>query len=94
MNDKMSKNRTVYNCIINPKNKDIKNKKRIYTALDLYPTIVSALGAEIKGNRLALGVNLFSKKKTLTEKHGFKKLNNELKKYSSFYNEEILQVKK
>ena len=94
MNDKMSKNRTVYNCIINPKNKDIKNKKRIYTALDLYPTIVSSLGAEIKGNRLALGINLFSKRKTLIEKYGFKKLNIELKKYSKFYNEEILQIKK
>lgn len=94
MNDKMSKNRTIYNCFINPANKDIKNTKRTYTALDIYPTIISSLGANIEGNKLALGVNLFSNEKTLAEKYGFKKLNNELKKSSSFYNKEILKIKK
>lgn len=94
MNDKMCKNRTIYNCIINSVNKTHINKKRTYTALDLYPTIVSAMGGKIKGNRLALGVNLFSDKKTLAEKYGVKKLNNELKKTSKYYDEIILQKKK
>ena len=94
MNDKMSKNRTIYNCFINPINKDIQNHTRIYTALDIYPTIISSLGGRIKRNKLALGVNLFSKEKTLAEKYGFKTLNKELKKRSSFYNEKILEIKK
>ena len=94
MNDKMSKNRTIYNCFINPVNKNSNDSKRIYTSLDIYPTIISSLGAKIKGNKLALGVNLFSKEKTLAEKHGVKKLNKELKKRSSFYNEKILEIKK
>lgn len=94
MNDKMLNNRTVYNCFINTANKEIINKKRTYTALDLYPTIISAMGAKIKGDRLALGVNLFSNKKTLAEKYGVKKLNNELKKTSKYYDEIILQKKK
>ena len=94
VNDKMAKNRTIYNCIINPVNKNIKYPKRLYTPLDLYPTIVSSLGAKIEGNKLALGVNLFSNEKTLAEKYGVKNLNNELKKHSSFYDEHILEIKK
>ena len=34
---------------------------------DTYPTVVSALGGNIKGDRLGLGVNLFSSEKTLAE---------------------------
>jgi phosphoglycerol transferase len=93
INDKMSKNRTIYNCFINPVNK-VKESKRLYTPLDLYPTIVSALGADIDGNKLALGANLFSNEKTLAERYGLKKMDNELKKRSKFYDEKILKLKK
>ena len=92
VNDKMSNNRSVYNCIINPKLKPVYNK-RTYTSLDTYPTIVSAMGGKIKGDKLGLGVNLFSKEKTLAEKLGVKKLNTELIKRSPFYDKKILKIK-
>ena len=58
--------------------------------MDTYPTVVSALGGHIDGNKLGLGVNLFSSEKTLIEKNGFNKLNSELKKKSKFYDKNIL----
>ena len=82
--------RYVYNCIINPAIKTKNNKRRTITALDFYPTTVAALGGKIDGNKLALGVNLFSDKKTLAEKYGFNKLKEELEKKSKFYDSYIL----
>lgn len=84
------KNRYMYNCYINPAVEPIKNEERIYTELDTYPTIIAALGGEIPGNRLGLGVNLFSKQKTLAEKYGVDFLNEEILKKSKFYNNKIL----
>ena len=63
---------------------------RDYTQFDLYPTILSAMGYTIKGNKLALGVNLFSDEKTLLEEYGVSKLNEEIGKASNFYNKELL----
>lgn len=83
------KDRYVYNCIINPRNKNGKQDGRITTALDSYPTIVYAIGGDIKGDRLGLGVNLFSNESTLAEKYGFKRFNDELKKKSNFYSDLI-----
>lgn len=82
--------RYVYGCIINPIRKTDNNKNRIVTALDSYPTIVSAIGGNIKGEKLGLGVNLFSSEKTLAEKYGIEYLDEELKKKSDFYNEFIV----
>ncbi len=48
------------------------------------------LGATIDGDKLGLGVNLFSNEKTLVEKYGVKYLNAELAKKSIFYNNFIL----
>lgn len=81
--------RYVYSCIINPIKKDANNTNRIVTSLDTFPTIVSSIGGDIEGDRLGLGVNLFSNKKTLAEEYGIKKLNTELKKKSNFYNNEF-----
>ena len=82
--------RYVYNCIINSKVSTSNNSNRVFTALDTYPTIVSAIGGNIKGDKLGLGVNLFSKKKTLAEIYTYDYLNNELQKKSKFYNKNIL----
>ena len=59
----------------------------------MFPTTLASLGVEIEGNKLGLGVNLFSKEKTLLEKLSFKYLNNELTKNSIYYNENILKEK-
>lgn len=67
-------------------------KNRLYTSLDTYPTVVAAIGGEIEGNKLGLGVNLFSMKKTLAERDDFDfdYINEEIVKKSDFYNDKIL----
>ena len=82
--------RTVYNCFINAVSEPIREKERQFGTFDLFPTTLAALGVEIEGDRLALGTNLFSDKKTLTEQFGYDYLTEELQKYSQFYNENML----
>ncbi|MGN0193687.1 MAG: LTA synthase family protein [Pseudoramibacter sp.] len=78
--------RTVYNCVINgPASDASKTQNREFTSMDMFPTILSALGNQIKGDRLGLGTNMYSGKKTLMEKMGYKKLNAELARYSRYY---------
>lgn len=59
-------------------------ERRIYSTLDTFPTTLAALGAKIEGDRLALGVNLFSECKTLPEEYGIDYVSEELKKRSEF----------
>lgn len=84
---KYSEERTVYNCFINTRfaKTDIKEKNRDFWMADLFPTILSALGVDIEGDQLGLGVNLFSNRKTLAEKLGIEELSMELDKNSMFY---------
>lgn len=78
--------RTVYNCFLNTSfDSEQINKNRTFTTMDLFPTILSAMGFEIEGERLGLGVNLFSEEKTLAEQMGFERLNNELQMSTEFY---------
>ena len=79
----------VVNVIINPA-VEAENTNRAYSTMDLYPTTLAALGANIDGNRLALGTNLFSDEETLIEKYGLEYVNDELMKISRFYNNNIL----
>ncbi len=83
--------RTVYNAIINSRTEATNHKNREFSTFDMYPTILASLGAEIEGNKLGLGVNLYSGEKTLLEKLGFEYVDEELKKNSTFYNEAILK---
>ena len=82
--------RTIYNVIINPAIEVKNNKNRIFTLMDMYPTILASIGVEIEGDRLGLGTNLYSSIPTLTETLGYEYFNNELKKSSNFYNKVIL----
>lgn len=82
--------RTVYNVIINSAVEEKNTKYREFSTMDIYPTIVASLGVTIEGDRLGLGTNLFSDRKTLTEELGFEYLNNELKKTSKYYNNVLL----
>ena len=86
--------RTVYNCIINPAVEPLQEKNRQFGVFDMFPTTLAAMGVKIEGDRLALGTNLFSGEKTLTEIYGRDFLNEELQKNSDFYNNEILNVPK
>ena len=85
--------RTPYNCIINSAVEAKNNKNRSFSTMDMYPTILAAMGAKIEGDRLGLGTNLFSDKQTLMEELGFKTLDNELQKTSNYYNQKILEEK-
>jgi phosphoglycerol transferase len=49
-------------------------------------TPFSKVNVKIEGNKLGLGVNLFSKEKTLVEKLGYEKVEKELLKKSNYYN--------
>lgn len=82
--------RTPYNVFINSA-VDTKNmKNRQFSIVDMYPTILASIGAKIEGDRLGLGTNLFSDKKTIMEEIGFTSLNDEVQKKSKYYDEIIL----
>ncbi len=82
--------RKVYNAFLNPAAVPVQEKNRLFTTLDMFPTILAGLGADIEGDRLGLGTNLFSGEQTLSEKYGYEMLFEELNKKSVFYNREIL----
>ena len=63
-----------------------------FSTMDMYPTILAAMGAKIDGERLGLGTNLFSDKQTLMEEIGFEALNKEVQKTSDFYNTTIVRM--
>lgn len=86
-------NRTTYNVIINSKIKAKDTTNRKFSSLDIFPTTLASLGAKIEGDRLALGTNLYSNKKTLIEEKGYDYVFTELNKRSSFYNNNILAYK-
>ena len=79
--------RLLYNCFINVPTEATNVTNRQFAAVDLFPTTLAALGCSIEGDRLGLGTNLFSGKKTLTERWGIDYFNNELAKASSYYEE-------
>lgn len=85
--------RTIYNVILNSDTKAKKTTNRKYSSLDMFPTTLASLGASIEGDKLALGTNLYSAKKTLIEEKGYKYVSTELDKRSSFYNNNVLAYK-
>ena len=80
--------RTVYNCFLNcclP----ARTVNREFTAVDLFPTVLTALGFSFEGDQLGFGVDLFSDSDTLSEVMGFQALNEEFAKYSPFVEEHL-----
>ena len=87
-------NRKVYNAFINSAVHPVQEKNRQFTTLDMFPSTLAALGVQIEGEHLGLGVNLFSDEQTLAEKYGYDYLFDELNKMSTFYNNELLYPEK
>ena len=83
-------NRTIYNAFINTGITPVKSKNRLFSSVDMFPTTLAALGVNIEGNRLGLGVNLFSDEETLIEKLGPKEFSNEISKKSKYYDKYLL----
>ncbi|MCR4777152.1 MAG: sulfatase-like hydrolase/transferase [Saccharofermentans sp.] len=78
--------RRTFTAIINSAAKPEENTERAYNTLDLFPTTLAAMGCKIEGDRLGLGTNLYSTKKTLIEEFGEDYVNGELAKNSEFMN--------
>lgn len=83
--------RTTYNCFINSKASTDHTSNRQFTALDMYPSTLAAMGFEIEGNKLSLGTNLFSKLPTTIEKYGLEYIEKEIQKSSTYLDENIYQ---
>ena len=85
--------RRTYNCFINlPDTVDISNiKNRNVCTLDIFPTTLAAIGVEIDGDRLALGTNVFSNRSTLLEELGETEFDQQLSRYSKFYNDRLVR---
>ena len=77
--------RTTYNVFLNIDKKGNFNN-RLFSQLDMFPTTLVSIGADIEGDKLGLGTNLFSNKKTLVEEKGYDCVKEELDKRSEFYN--------
>lgn len=88
-----NENRYIYNCFINSAVEPVNSKNRVFTQLDMFPTTLAAMGVQIEGDRLAMGVNLFSDKQTLAEKYGFDAFNSMLSSKSTMYEYEFLYNK-
>ncbi|MGR3741255.1 sulfatase-like hydrolase/transferase [Companilactobacillus sp. DQM5] len=88
-------NRRTFNLIINGSESaaTVNTKNREFSTLDMFPTTLAELNVEIPGDRLGLGTNLLSNKKTLIERDGFAKVNKELSKRSTFYNKTFMNNK-
>lgn len=74
--------RKTYVSYINSAAQPEMNTSRTYTTFDHFPTTLAALGAQIEGNRLGLGTNLFSTEETLVERYRIDYENQELEKRS------------
>lgn len=86
--------RTVYNCILNADGADKvkvsgRTHNRTFTTMDMFPTVLSAMGFDIEGDRLGLGTDMFSDKDTLAEEMGLDKFSRELEKRSKYYVEKF-----
>lgn len=58
--------------------------ERQFSTLDMFPTTLASLDAQIQGDKLGLGVNLFSSRETLTESYGQDRMQTEMNNRSEF----------
>lgn len=77
--------RHIYNCFLNASSVPERIRERQFTTVDLFPTVLAAMGCSIEGERLGLGTNLFSGEETLSELYGYEKLCDLLSMRSEYY---------
>ena len=77
--------RLIYNCFMNSAVPAENTENRCFTMMDLYPTVLSAMGFEIEGERLGFGTNLFCGQPTLTEEMGTDRFSSEISKHSDYF---------
>ena len=89
---KKGDDRRVFNLFINAPHSEYRHNRR-FTAMDIFPTLLESLGAQIEGSRLGLGTSLYSDKKTLLEQgYSPEELSDELTKPSRLYNYFLLGI--
>jgi phosphoglycerol transferase len=76
--------RDIYNLFIHAPH--VARTDRLFTQIDLFPTILEALGASVKDHRLGIGTSVFSHEPTLAERFTDKELSDELQKQNLLYN--------
>lgn len=82
--------RTVFNLFINSSAATDNINNRSFTTLDMFPTTLASMGVKIDGDKLGLGTNLFSDKKTIIEEYGFNYVDSEFSKRSQYYNKKFV----
>lgn len=70
-------NRKWVDIFVNTPKAPISEAKRLFSDIDMFPTILSSINFDIEGDRLGFGTDLFSGKKTLIEEIGLDSLNKE-----------------
>ena len=81
--------RRFYVSVINPVD-GCEERPRVFTSFDLYPTTLAALGADIEGEHLGLGVNLFSEEPTLAEIYGPEEISYQMMQTSEYYEKYLI----
>jgi phosphoglycerol transferase len=76
-------NRRWINFFINESKVPVHGENRLYSDIDMFPTILSSMNFDIEGDRLGFGTDLFSDKRTLVESIGLDSLNSEIRKMSN-----------
>lgn len=80
--------RCQYNCFINASAIAKNTNNRPSTVFDMFPTTLAAMGCSMDGDRLGLGTNLFSARKTVLETYGSRELlSHQLAQNSVYYTE-------
>lgn len=82
--------RSTFNLILNSPVKPVKTTNREFAPYDMFPTILSSMDVQISGDRLGLGTNLFSDKKTIIERDGTSTVNTAFEKKSDYFDNEFL----
>lgn len=82
--------RTIYNTFINTPVRAEQTKSRIFTTLDMYPSMLTSIGLKADSTRLGLGTDLFSGTPTLAEQYGLEWLDTQIQQPSDFYTNQIL----
>ncbi len=87
---KRNMKRKSYLSILNSATEYTLNRKREFTQLDMYPTTLTAMGFTVVGDKLGIGVNLFSDTPTVLEQFGFNEMKKQLEMHSRFYDANII----
>ena len=60
----------------------------------MFPTILASMDVQFEGDKLGLGTNLFSDKKTLIEEEGLESLQDGLERNSNYFNDKFISEKR